>query len=444
MSSFLKSTTVYCLGWMFLMIPSINGGEAPKLKLYQDAPKFEAPDDTGKIWKSSEHVGKKYVVVYFYPADMTGGCTKQACGFRDNLGELEKHDIEVVGVSGDSVRNHQLFKKVHKLNFTLLADTNGALAKKFGVPTGEGGSIERTIDGKSETLTRGVTSSRWTFLINKQGRIGWHDSEVNAAEDYKKVLSVVQELESLDGREPSFWNLDLPKQKGSRWLMHDSRRPLPEVVSPGKAASAAPSDAIVLFDGTDLSQWRTESGKAPRWYVRDGYMELNPNHHENILSKQEFDDCQLHIEWRTPTPPQKNGQTRGNSGVFLMNRYEVQIVDSYQNPTYADGTAASLYGMQPPLVNACRPPGEWQTYDIIFRAPRFQGEKLVEPARVTVIHNGVLVQYESEFHGRTAFRSTPVYEAHGPGPIYIQDHGDRQAMRFRNIWVRPLDFSPKQ
>jgi peroxiredoxin Q/BCP len=164
------------------------------LKIGDKAPAFEAKDDAGKLWKSADVVGKKIVVVYFYPADLTGGCTKQACGFRDDMKKLKDKGVVVVGVSGDSVRNHQLFKKVHDLNFTLLADENGKVAKAFGVPLRKGGSIQRKIDGKLETLTRGVTALRWTFVINRNGEIAFKNTKVNAAGDSKAIMKVVAKL----------------------------------------------------------------------------------------------------------------------------------------------------------------------------------------------------------------------------------------------------------
>jgi len=374
---------------------------------------------------------------------MTPGCTKQACGFRDAMSELRSKGVEVVGVSGDSVRNHQLFKEAHQLNFTLLADEDGAIARSFGVPVGEGGSIQRSIAGKAETLTRGVTAQRWTFAIRQDGRIIWKNTGVDAAEDYKSILNVLKELEEIEqGGEPSWWHVDLPRQHDSTWLVHDLRRPRPAVVTPGRSAQDAPSDAIVLFDGKDLSQWRGREGVA-RWTVRDGYAELNNS--GDIWTRQEFGDCQLHLEWAAPTPPHGKSQARGNSGIFFMDRYEVQILDSYENATYADGQAASLYGQRPPLVNACRPPGEWQTFDIIFRVPSFEEEEVVEPARATVFHNGVLVQYDTAFFGGTVWRQAARYEPHGPkSPIRIQDHGDGQPLRFRNIWIRELDLKANE
>ncbi len=165
------------------------------LKVGDAAPKFTVKDDSGKDWKSADHVGKKIVVVYFYPADMTNGCTKQACGFRDDMAKLSGKDVEVVGVSGDSVRNHQLFKKAHDLNFALLADTDGKVAEKFGVPVTPGEkTVKATIDGKEEALTRSVTTARWTFVIDKAGKIAQKNSSVKAADDSKAILELVETL----------------------------------------------------------------------------------------------------------------------------------------------------------------------------------------------------------------------------------------------------------
>src|SRR5262245_32879530 len=225
------------------------------------------------------------------------------------------------------------------------------------------------------------------------------------------------------------------------WRVHDADRPRPPVVDPGPAPSAplpVPSDAIRLFDGHNLDAFRGRGGEA-KWLVADGVMQVNST--GDIETKAEFGDCQLHVEWATPTPPKGDSQGRGNSGVFFFGRYEVQILDSFDNPTYADGQAAALYGQTPPLVNACRKPGEWQTYDIVFVAPRFAGDKLQSPARVTVIHNGVLAHLDQEVFGRTAHKQLPVYAPHGPkGPIQLQDHGC--PVRFRNIWIRELELAP--
>jgi peroxiredoxin Q/BCP len=166
------------------------------VKVGDRAPVFESTDDQGKPWKSTDHVGKKVLVVYFYPADLTGGCTKQACGFRDDMNKLAGKSVEVVGVSGDAVKNHELFKQVHKLNFTLLADEKGEVAKKFGVPVGPGGQFKtKDLNGKDVVLERGVTESRWTFVIGKDGKVAFKNSKVKAAEDSKQILEVVEKLD---------------------------------------------------------------------------------------------------------------------------------------------------------------------------------------------------------------------------------------------------------
>jgi hypothetical protein len=229
-------------------------------------------------------------------------------------------------------------------------------------------------------------------------------------------------------------------QSPADWPVHSMDRPVPPIVTPGPAGPpvAPPSDAIVLFDGTDLSAWRGRNDSPAPWLVEDGAFEVVPRS-GGIQTAQSFGDVQLHIEWRAPTPAVGEGQGRGNSGVFFGGgRYEVQVLDSYDNRTYADGQAAALYGQHPPLVNASRPPGEWQTYDIVFRGPRFDAQGAVtRPARVTVIHNGVLVQDNTELTGPTVHQQRPPYEAHAERlPLSLQDHGDR--VRFRNIWVREL------
>jgi hypothetical protein len=214
--------------------------------------------------------------------------------------------------------------------------------------------------------------------------------------------------------------------------------PWPEVkvVDPGKVGGP-PSDAIVLFDGKDLSQW--EGGQ---WQVKDGCMiaagDNNTWERQGLNTKQAFGDCQLHIEWASPEKVEGVEQERGNSGVFIMGLYEVQILDSYENPTYRDGQAAAIYKQHPPLVNVCRKPGEWQTYDIVFEAPRFDAQgNLTRPAFVTVLHNGVLVQNHFEIQGATAWDQVPKYTAHASKlPLSLQYH--HNPVRFRNIWIREL------
>ncbi|MGH9160748.1 MAG: 3-keto-disaccharide hydrolase [Vicinamibacteraceae bacterium] len=209
------------------------------------------------------------------------------------------------------------------------------------------------------------------------------------------------------------------------------------VVTPGDSA-APPSDAIVLFDGKDLSHWVSEKGQgAAGWKVENGYMEVVKGA-GGIATKQRFGDSQLHIEWAAPAEVEGESQERGNSGVFLQGVYEVQVLDAYQNETYFHGTAGSVYKQHAPLVNAARKPGEWQTYDIIFRAPTFDSSGAVTaPAYVTVLWNGVLVQDHVEVKGTTTHQGAPKYEAHGAElPLLLQDHGN--PVRFRNIWIRKL------
>lgn len=235
---------------------------------------------------------------------------------------------------------------------------------------------------------------------------------------------------------------DTPYIPGSPFRVHDIARTQPRVVTPGSASTEdtpgrPPSDAVVLFDGRDLSGWVGRGGGPAGWKVAAGYMEVVAKAGD-IQTREHFGDCQLHLEWAAPAEVRGDSQGRGNSGVFLMGRYEIQVLDCYDNPTYADGTTGAVYGQYPPLVNACRRPGEWQTYDVVWIAPRFEGDHLVSPAYVTVVLNGVVVQYHRELLGGTTHRRLAPYTAHPPtGPLQLQDHGN--PVRFRNIWYRPLD-----
>jgi hypothetical protein len=225
---------------------------------------------------------------------------------------------------------------------------------------------------------------------------------------------------------------------------HDLNRPQPRIVTPVVGVPAAapgkpPSDAVVLFDGKDLSQWATQKDGSPAaWKVESGYMEVVKGK-GGIQTRQGFGDVQLHIEWMTPAPAVGQSQDRGNSGVFFAgDRYEIQVLDSYENKTYPDGQAGATYGQYPPLVNASRPPGEWQSYDIVYEGPRFDAEgALTRRARVTVVHNGVLVQHARELIGPTTNKKRTPYSAHPEAlPISLQDHA--HPVRFRNIWLREL------
>jgi len=221
-------------------------------------------------------------------------------------------------------------------------------------------------------------------------------------------------------------------------------QPPPPVVTPGTPSTqekpgTPPSDAVVLFDGTDLSNWTSTSGSPTKWILKDGA--LCPTKKAGmIMSKQKFGSCQLHVEFATPAKVEGDGQGRGNSGVFLMGEYEIQVLDSYNNSTYPDGQCGALYGRAKPLVNSCRKPGEWQTYDIIFHRPIFDGDKVVKRATFTVLQNGVLIQDHTELSGGTDWRgghAVSHYQPHGDkGPIKLQDHGN--PVLFRNIWVREL------
>ena len=226
-----------------------------------------------------------------------------------------------------------------------------------------------------------------------------------------------------------------------QWRIHDPDRPLPPVVNPGPDTALSrpiPTDAVVLFDGSDLQAWERSEGGDPGWKVENGYMEIVGGS-GSIRTRQAFGSCQLHAEFRMPDPPEGEGQGRGNSGVFLMDLYEVQILDCFENETYADGMSAAVYGQYPPLVNACRPPGQWQSYDIIFYRPLFDDEgEVARKARMTIFHNDVLVHDAAELTGPTAWRERPPYEAHPARlPLSLQDHG--YPVRFRNIWIREIE-----
>lgn len=224
-----------------------------------------------------------------------------------------------------------------------------------------------------------------------------------------------------------------PLVHGQKWRVHDMRRPQPKVVEPanGEQPAQPPSDAVVLFNGESLDQFSNK-----QLQIDNGAMIMGPGGQQTIAA---FGDIQLHIEWSAPSPSQGEGQNRGNSGIKLMGLYEVQVLDSYQSQTYPDGQAAALYGQHPPMVNASKAPGQWQTYDIFFRAPRFNEDKsLQSPAYVTVVHNGVLVQLHQPYLGTSRWRENAQYEYHTEKlPLSLQWHGS--PVKYRNIWLRPLD-----
>jgi Domain of Unknown Function (DUF1080) len=293
------------------------------------------------------------------------------------------------------------------------------------------------------------------------GRPRWNDARSLSTLELRGTLTMVQErltwctavaaaaftLSALCAgqTQPKVGFKDTPMLPGGKWHVHDGDRPLPAVVAPGTCGTQAepgrpPSDAIVLFDGKDLSHWNGRRGRPAGWKIADAALVIAPGTGA-ITSKDEFGDCQLHLEFASPTPPSGRDQGRGNSGVMFFGRYEIQILDSYDNVTYADGQAAAVYGQFPPLVNASRPPGQWQTYDIAFTAPRFRADGTLEsPAYVTMLHNGLLVHNHTAVIGAMAYRAVGKYTPHrAKGPILLQDHGN--PVRFRNIWVRELKTS---
>jgi hypothetical protein len=232
--------------------------------------------------------------------------------------------------------------------------------------------------------------------------------------------------------EEGFGYTDTPFLPHSKWRVHDKMRPQPPMVEPGREPGAAPADAIVLFDGKDLSQW---TGGKPEG-VQDGVINILKT--GELSTKRHFGDCQLHCEWATPAKDDGGPMNWGNSGVLFLGKYELQIIESRASRIYADGIAGAIYGQTPPLVNVARRPGEWQTYDVVFTPPKFDGDKLLEPARFTAFWNGVLVQYHKASLGPMRHREVATYNnaPETTGPITLQYHNS--AVRFRNIWVRPL------
>jgi len=234
---------------------------------------------------------------------------------------------------------------------------------------------------------------------------------------------------------------DTPVIPGQKWKVHDMERPRPVKVTPGPyVMEAPPSDAIVLFDGKDLSKWsqmaRGGVTQEPKWKVENGYIEILPRT-GRLVTKESFGDCQLHVEWLIPESATGNGQSIGNSGIELMTRYEIQVLESNSHLTYADGGAGAIYGVWAPLANPTRPQGQWNVYDIFFEAPKFEGPKMTKPATITVMSNGVLVQNHKEFLGTTIWRKVGTYTSHpAEAPLSLQDHN--QPVRFRNIWIRKL------
>jgi hypothetical protein len=266
------------------------------------------------------------------------------------------------------------------------------------------------------------------------------------------IPAVAQEQQQSAATSPAPWETpeDLKAHPtgaplpGQKWIVHDRSRPQPRKVTPGLpiAFSPPPSDAIILFDGKDLSQW-SGAGRGgvtgdPHWKVENGYVELVPRS-GSMATKMKFGDCQLHVEWMNPTPadPKVHGQERGNSGVILMGKYEIQVLSSYDNPTYADGMAGAIYSLFPPMVNPCRPENEWNCYDLLFEAPRFEGTAVAKPGYVTLLFNGVMVHHHAQLIGTTSMKPLARYQPHGAEEsLVLQGHAG--PVRYRNIWIRKI------
>jgi Domain of Unknown Function (DUF1080) len=275
------------------------------------------------------------------------------------------------------------------------------------------------------------------FLLAALVALGGAAATISARADGAKPKSIT--IDGVTGYQ------DTPMEPDGLWHVHDPARPQPPVVTPGASFSenaAPPSDAIVLFDGKDLSQWRDKkTGGDPQWRIENG---VAVSAKGDIVTTNKFGDLQLHLEFLEPNPPAESGQGRGNSGVFLMGRYEVQVLDCYNNKTYPDGTTGAIYAQHPPLANACRPPGNWETYDIFFTTPNFDADgKLTAPGYVTVVLNGVVIQNHQAIRGDTNHRAVGKYTSHDTtGPLALQYHNN--SVSFRNIWVRaiPRDNEP--
>jgi hypothetical protein len=324
-------------------------------------------------------------------------------------------------------------------------------------------NVEMILDLRTENkkLIGSITTS-WRFEAFNDGKVSGDSFSFTVVRDGKQVtyngklvsdkiqLSVNENDKQISGtlsrmkpNEPSPFAGRMTPEMTEYWT------PVPKVVDPGPYPGmvAPPSDAIVLFDGKDLSEWKSRDGSEARWKVQDGVVTVAKGTGD-ITTKKKFGDYQLHIEWRVPEDIEGKNQARGNSGLFLQDLsddlkvpeywYEVQILDSYNNATYVNGQAGSIYKQSPPLVNATRKPGEWNVYDVTYTAPRFnENGSLFTPARVTVFHNGVLVQDNFAIRGHTAYIGAPRYIPHGKAPISLQDHGDpSKAISFRNIWIR--------
>ena len=253
------------------------------------------------------------------------------------------------------------------------------------------------------------------------------------------LASIAFSARAADGKNLGYTNT--PLIPGTPWHVHDGERPQPAIVTPAPTFShqaPAPSDAIVLFDGTDLLKWQHDGGAAAKWKIENGYMEVTPKS-GSLRTKDQFADFQLHIEFATPAKVEGSSQGRGNSGILFNGVYEVQVLDCYDNKTYPDGQCGGLYGQSPPLVNASKKPGEWQSYDIIFESPRWgDDKKIAKKANVTVIHNGIVLHHKREFQGTTPHQANGNYDNPHPPEVFIELQDHNNPMRFRNVWLRKL------
>lgn len=305
-----------------------------------------------------------------------------------------------------------------------------------------------TTDWRWESINNGkISGDAFSFTIVRDGNTIAFSGKLES--DKIKLTMKERDKESTGSLEKLKPNEQSPLAKKMKPEMTEYWKPVPKKVDPGAYAGMVPppSDAIVLFDGKDLKEWKSRDGSEAKWKVEDGVITVVKGTGD-ITTRKKFGDYQLHIEWRVPADIQGKSQARGNSGLFLQDLsddlkvpeywYEVQILDNYENETYVNGQAGSVYKQNPPLVNAMRKPGEWNVYDVTYTAPRFNEDgSLFSPARVTVYHNGVLVQDNFAIKGHTAYIGMPRYIAHGKAPISLQDHGDpSKAISFRNIWIR--------
>lgn len=252
------------------------------------------------------------------------------------------------------------------------------------------------------------------------------------------LLAVAASCRAADENKPSPVGYeDTPLIPGTEWRVHDIKRPAPPVVTPGAKVGDAPSDAIILFDGKNTDAFVGKEGAPCPWKIENGELLIAGG---DCWTKESFASCQYHIEWMSAPETKGNSQKKGNSGTFFMDRYESQMLDCYENPTYADGITGSVYGQTPAMANAVRPPGNWQVYDIIFTAPKLENGKVVEPAYITTFVNGVCVQNHTKIMGPTKHKQVTSYEGEFPekAPIRIQDHKNDPPVRVRNIWIRPL------